>query len=279
MSSMLSDECRRDSRNRTLPCRRQKYIIRFRGAAGEQHRRGGRIRGLRHCILAYTACMCGRYAFYLPHEAMARLFDLDDPPEVEAHYNIAPSNFVAVIRHDKEGVRKLGMLHWGLVPHWAKDKKIGYRMINARSETVREKPSFRNAFRRRRCLVPSSGFYEWKKEADHKVPYFISMQDAEGFAFAGLWERWYENDDAEPLDSVTICTTEANKFMENLHARMPVILKPGDYDDWLDRNNSGDDVTYSLLKPWPRSNLQAWPVSTVVNNPRNDGADLIERAD
>ncbi|NNF51764.1 MAG: SOS response-associated peptidase [Gammaproteobacteria bacterium] len=221
--------------------------------------------------------MCGRYAFYLPHEAMVRLFDLaDDAPEVAPRYNIAPSNFVPVIRHDKQAERKLGMLHWGLVPHWAKDKKIGYRMINARSETVREKPSFRNAFRRRRCLVPVSGFYEWKKTGESKTPYFISMSDAEGFAFAGLWERWHENDDADPLDSVTICTTEANVHIAEIHQRMPVILKPGDYDAWLSRENSGDDVTYALLKPWPRDNLQAWPVSTAVNRPQNDRPDLIK---
>lgn len=206
-----------------------------------------------------------------------RLFDLsDDAPEVAARYNIAPSNYVAAIRNNKEGLRKLGMLHWGLVPHWAKDKKIGYKMINARSETVREKPSFRNAYRRRRCLIPVSGFYEWKKTGDKKTPYFISMQDADGFAFAGLWERWHENDDAEPLDSVTICTTEANNFMAGIHQRMPVILKPGDYGDWLSRDNSGDDVTYSLLKPWPRDNLQAWPVSTAVNRPQNDRPELVE---
>ncbi len=223
--------------------------------------------------------MCGRYAFYLPHEAMVRLFDLDDDaPAVEARYNVTPSNFVPVIRDNKEGARKLGMLHWGLIPSWAKDKKIGYRMINARSETVAEKPSFRSAFSRRRCLVPVSGFYEWKKEGDHKTPYFISMKDQDGFALAGLWERWYENDDAEPLDSMTICTTEANEFMGSLHARMPVILKRGDYDAWLSRSNRGDEVTHALLKPWPRANLQAWPVSTVVNNPRNEGPDLIEKS-
>jgi len=223
--------------------------------------------------------MCGRYAFYLPHEAMVRLFGLeDDAPLVEARYNVAPSNFVPAIRNDKAGVRKLSLLHWGLVPSWARDRKIGYRMINARSETVPEKPSFRNAFRRRRCLVPASGFYEWKKEGDRKIPYFISMKDTEGFAFAGLWERWREHDDAEPLDSLTICTTAANDFMKPLHERMPVILKPGDYDAWLDRNNSGDEVTYALLKPWSRENLRAWPVSTVVNSPRNEGADLIEPA-
>ncbi len=226
--------------------------------------------------LAYTPGMCGRYAFYLPHEAMVRLFDLgDDAPEVAARYNIAPSNFVPAVRNNRTGERRLSMLHWGLVPHWAKDKKIGYRMINARSETVREKPSFRNAFHRRRCLVPVSGFYEWKKTDAGKTPYFISMRDAEGFAFAGLWERWQENDTAEPLDSVTICTTEANEFMADIHGRMPVILKPGDYNDWLNRDNSGDDVTYALLKPWPRDNLQAWPVSTEVNRPQNEGPDLI----
>lgn len=208
-----------------------------------------------------------------------RLFDLDeDAPEVEARYNIAPSYFVPVIRHNKEQQRKLGMLHWGLIPHWAKDRKIGYKMINARSETVRQKPSFRNAFQRRRCLVPVSGFYEWQKSGERKTPCFISMKDSEAFALAGLWERWREHEDAEPLDSVTICTTEANDFMAQIHQRMPVILKPGDYDDWLDRDNSGDDVTYTLLRPWPRSNLQAWPVSTTVNRPQNDGPGLIEPA-
>ncbi len=208
-----------------------------------------------------------------------RLFDLEgDAPEVEARFNIAPSNFVPAIRNDTAGHRKLSLLHWGLVPSWAKDRKIGYRMINARSETVPDKPSFRNAFRRRRCLLPVSGFYEWKKSGDKKIPYFISMKDAEGFAFAGLWERWRENDDAEPLDSVTICTTGANDFMKPLHERMPVILRPGDYAAWLDRDNSGDEVTYALLQPWPRNNLQAWPVSTVVNNPRNEGSDLVQPA-
>jgi len=217
--------------------------------------------------------MCGRFAFYSPAEAAAELFRVHATAGIEARFNIAPTQFVASIREGEQGKRELVMLRWGLVPFWAKDPSIGNRMINARSETVEEKPSFRNAYRHRRCLVLADGFYEWRKAGDAKTPYFISTADRKPFAFAGLWEAWSSKDKSESLQTATILTTEANEFMATLHDRMPVILVPETADRWL----SGDNdliAEASTIAPA----LQAWPVGRRVNNARNEGADLIEPA-
>lgn len=218
--------------------------------------------------------MCGRYTFFSPRESVTRLFDTPVPLPIEARYNIAPTQFVPVIRQDPHGQKQLVMLHWGLVPSWAKEKAIGNRMINARAETLAEKPSFKRAFSQRRCLVLASGFYEWRKQDGAKQPYFISRKDSEPIAMAGLWERWTR--EADPLESCTIITTEANDFMQTLHHRMPAMLQPGECGAWLDGKNVGLAEAAALLRPLPEDDLQAWPVSTRVNNPRNEGAELLD---
>lgn len=216
--------------------------------------------------------MCGRFAFYSPAEAAAALFGADSWTEISASYNLAPTQDIPVIR-EGEGGRELVALRWGLVPFWAKDPSIGNRMINARGETVAEKPSFRNAYRKRRCLVLADGFYEWRKEADGKTPYFISAGDGQPMGFAGLWEQWTDKETGEYLETATIVTTAANAFMEALHLRMPVILSPDDASRWLEMDSSILDE-YPSLAP----SLKAWPVSRQVNNPRNNDDSLIVSA-
>lgn len=218
--------------------------------------------------------MCGRYTFFSPRESVTRLFDTSVPLPIEARYNIAPTQFVPVIRLDPDGQRELAMLHWGLVPSWAKDKAIGNRMINARAETLAEKPSFKKAFAHRRCLVLASGFYEWRQQDGAKRPYFISRKDSDPIAMAGLWETWRH--DAEPLESCTIITTEANEFMQALHHRMPAMLAPEQCGRWLDSETVSMAEAADLLMPLEEDELQAWPVSTRVNNPRNEGAQLLD---
>lgn len=218
--------------------------------------------------------MCGRFAFYSPSEATAALFGVDASLEVEPRYNIAPSQYIAGIRETEEEGRELTMFRWGLVPFWAKDPAIGNRMINARSETVAEKPSFRAAYRHRRCLVLADGFYEWKKEGDGKVPHFISLANGEPFAFAGLWESWTGKETGETIQSATLITTAANEYMSAVHHRMPVVLQTETANRWLaGDNNLIADVAANSPE------LQAWPVDRRVNNARNEGADLIIRQD
>ena len=170
--------------------------------------------------------MCGRFAFYSPSEATAALFGASATAEVVARYNIAPTQFIAAVRNDEQDTPELAMLRWGLVPFWAKDPSIGNRMINARAETVAEKPSFRSAYKKRRCLILADGFYEWRKEGDGKTPYFISLADGSPFAFAGLWENWSSKESDESLQTTAIITTAASDFMAQLHQRMPVVMQP-----------------------------------------------------
>jgi len=215
--------------------------------------------------------MCGRFAFYSPSEATAALFGVTGSIEVEPRYNIAPTQYVAAIRNDEFDVPELAMLRWGLVPFWAKDPLIGNRMINARAETVAEKPAYRAAYRRRRCLVLADGFYEWRAEETGKTPYFISLSDEQPFAFAALWEQWSSKDSDESLQSTTLITTTANEYMAALHHRMPVILEPATADRWL---AGDDDVIGFVAGNCPH--LKAWPVDRRVNNARNGGAQLIQ---
>ena len=217
--------------------------------------------------------MCGRFAFYSPSEATAALFGVATSIEVVPRYNIAPTQFIAAVRRDEQNTPELAMLRWGLVPYWAKDPSIGNRMINARSETVTEKPSFRSAYRKRRCLILADGFYEWRKAADGKTPYFISGADGSPFAFAGLWESWSSKDSDESLESTAIITAAASDFMAQLHQRMPVVIHPDLADRWLD----GDpELLTEVIENSPE--FQAWPVDRRVNNARNEGAELIDRA-
>ena len=215
--------------------------------------------------------MCGRFAFYSPSEATTALFGVHTDVEIATRYNIAPTQFVAAIRNDESKSRELVMLRWGLVPFWAKDPAIGNRMINARAETVAEKPSYRNAYKKRRCLILASGFYEWRKEGNGKTPYYITTEDDSPFAFAGLWERWDSKETDESLQTTTIITVDANDFMQDLHHRMPIILQAPGADRWL----SGDDeLIHNVAEITPP--LKAWAVDRRVNNARNEGAELIK---
>jgi putative SOS response-associated peptidase YedK len=216
--------------------------------------------------------MCGRFAFYSPSEAAAALFGVSGSIDIGPRYNIAPTQDVAAVRDGgtEDGRRELVALRWGLVPFWAKDPAIGNGMINARAETVAEKPAFRAAYRRRRCLVLTDGFYEWHREGPVKLPYFISLASEEPFAFAGLWEHWRSKEAEESLQTATLITTQANDFLAPLHHRMPVILGPERAERWL----AGDDeLIVTASTDCPR--LRAWPVDRRVNNARNDGEDLI----
>lgn len=218
--------------------------------------------------------MCGRFAFYSPAEATAALFGAAGTLDLESRYNVAPTQHVASIRNaEAGGQRELVALRWGLVPFWAKDPSIGNRMINARAETVAEKPAYRAAYRRRRCLVLADGFYEWHKEGTGKTPYFISLASGQPFAFAGLWEHWESKTSDDVIESATLITAGASDFMARLHHRMPVILEPGTADKWL----AGDDtaIDHAIRHTPP---LRAWPVDRRVNSPRNEGETLIEPA-
>jgi len=217
--------------------------------------------------------MCGRFAFYSPHEAVQDLFGVTFPAAVEPRYNIAPSQFVVALRADERALEP-AVLKWGLVPSWAKDPKIGNRMINARAETVHEKPSFRAAFKRRRCVILADGFYEWRRTGDSKTPYFIAMQDRQPFAMAGLWEQWQGGEGTE-LQTCTIITTAANEIMKPLHDRMPVILSPDNAHHWCGPDGDERAAAQGLLAANANEAMVYWPVSTVVNNPRNDGPELI----
>jgi putative SOS response-associated peptidase YedK len=219
--------------------------------------------------------MCGRYAFFSPAEAVKRVFALDDVPELEPRYNVAPTQDVAAVRTGEEGARAFSMLHWGLVPKWAKERAIGNRMINARSETLSEKPSFREAFKKRRCLVLADGWYEWQVAAGGKQPWFIRSKDARPFAFAGLWERWKDPANGSTLESCTIVTTDAAESIRKIHERMPVVLEEADWDRWMDTAFSDTGMLSELLKPCDPKTLEAWPVSRQVNAPKNQGPELI----
>jgi putative SOS response-associated peptidase YedK len=222
--------------------------------------------------------MCGRFAFFSAHEATVRLFGLPaTTPLIEPRYNIAPTQFVPVVRLDAQHARQLAMLYWGLVPHWAREKSIGARMINARAETLAEKPSFRTAWRKRRCLVLASGYYEWQDSAAGKQPHFIRRVNSEPFAMAGLWESWLEQPGAEALQSCTIITTEAGGALAQIHHRAPVLIQPSDYERWLDAATDVTTLAPLLCAP-PEGLLSAVPVSRRVNNARNEGPDLVESA-
>lgn len=228
--------------------------------------------------------MCGRFVSATPPDQIAAYFGAGAPEALlEPSYNVAPTNDVYAVLADGS-TRHLDAFHWGLVPLWAKDPKIGSKMINARAETLAEKNAYKSAFKRRRCLIPADGFYEWHKRPDapakaKKQPYFIHRVDGEPVAFAGLWEVWKGPDkDQEPLRSCTIITTSPNETMARIHDRMPVILPPSAWDAWLDRDNDDLDVLGKLLVPCPSQLLTMHPISTEVNNVRNKGPQLIEEA-
>jgi putative SOS response-associated peptidase YedK len=220
--------------------------------------------------------MCGRFTQTASPEVIAQQFNITNPPLFTPRYNIAPSQPIAAIRIDPDTTtRRLVMLRWGLIPSWAKDPKIGNQCINAKAETVTEKPSFRSAFKKRRCLVIATGFYEWQVQEHAKQPMWIGRRDKRPFAFAGLWEHW-QPAEGDVIESCTIITTEPNELMSPIHNRMPVILVPASYDQWLDPTFQQVEPLKALLRPYSSEELTAYPVSTLVNNPRHDAPQCLE---
>jgi putative SOS response-associated peptidase YedK len=217
--------------------------------------------------------MCGRFSLTTPSAALRDLFGFDELPNLPPRYNIAPTQDVAAVRLAGEDPKpRFTVFRWGLIPSWAKDVSIGGRLINARAETVADKPAFRHAFRRRRCLIPADGFYEWEKRPDGgKQPWRITLEGGVPFAFAGLWEHWSGADGSE-IESCTIVTTEAADSIAMIHERMPVILDPVDFSGWL---KGTPEEALALLHAY-RGTLASYPVSTRVNSVRNDDASLLE---
>ena len=219
--------------------------------------------------------MCGRFVLMSPGRDLAERFRLDEEPVLEPRYNIAPTQLVATVRLAPEiGRRQLAQLKWGLVPSWAKDPSKGSRLINARAESAADKPSFRAAFKYRRCLIPADGFYEWKKCSGKRQPYLVSMADGKTFAFAGLWEQW-KGSPGEVVESCTILTTDANELVTPLHDRMPAILRPEDYDQWLDITMVKPELLVTLLRPYPSGEMKVRAVSPTVNKSNIEGSELI----
>lgn len=218
--------------------------------------------------------MCGRFTLTANPTVVQDMFSLSSVPEhLEPRYNVAPTQPVAVITN--EDASELTYHRWGLVPSWAKDITIGNKLINARAETAHEKPSFRAAFKRRRCLIPTSGFYEWQKMGGAKAPHYIYLENEPAFAFAGLWEVWY-SPEGDQLRTCTILTTSANEMMSSLHDRMPVILKPEDYALWLSSGELEVEELLPLMKQYDSSRMAHYEVSTLVNRPVYDAPELIE---
>ncbi len=223
--------------------------------------------------------MCGRFVGYRNLDELKEIFPIDCcASEVSANYNVAPSQeILAIYRH--QGQNWLDKFHWGLVPFWAKDSAIGSRMINARAETIADKPSFKRAFKKRRCLIIADGFYEWKGLKGQKQPMFITLPDKKPFAFAGLWETWGKKDQPFVYRSCTIITTEAREAMRDIHHRMPVILKPEVYAFWLDPDNQDAAALKKVLQKELLTDLVSYPVSKKVNSTRNNDASCIESVD
>lgn len=219
--------------------------------------------------------MCGRFTSLLSPELLAVIYEILAPAEQHPRYNIAPTQTVSIVRQDATNRRELASAKWGLVPSWAKDPSIGNSLINARSETVAEKPSFRSAFKHRRCIVPASGFYEWVTVAGSKQPWYIKGHEDRPLSFAGLWEHW-QSPDGKVIETCSIITTTANELMTPIHDRMPVILSPDSISSWLEPTSNPDDVK-TLLRPCPPEILDIYTVSNLVNNPRFDGPSCIAR--
>lgn len=212
--------------------------------------------------------MCGRFTLTTDTGKLAEAFpDVVIPDSLAPRYNIAPTQSIAVVRNLLP--RKVEFLHWGLIPHWAKDPQIGHKMINARAESLSEKPSFRESFRKRRCLILADGFYEWKKTPSGKVPMYIRLKTGRPFAFAGLWDVWGE------IQSCTIITTTSNELVAEIHDRIPVILSPADYSEWIDPNEKLSDSLQGLLVPYPSEEMTAYRVSVKVNDPEVEGHECV----
>lgn len=221
--------------------------------------------------------MCGRYSLSANAQALVDIFEIErllfDPAQLRPRFNIVPSQAVPIVRMTDSG-RELLLARWGLVPHWSREPTTKYSTINARAETVAEKPTYREAFRHKRCLIPATGFYEWRREGDTKVPHHIRMQGAEVFALAGLWDRWER--EGEGFDSCSIVVTAASPAMQRIHERMPVILNQAQYNSWLNTAHFNRAQLQSLLVPFS-GELEIYPVSRKVNSPGNDDPSLIEK--
>ena len=220
--------------------------------------------------------MCGRFILTASGEVLAARFDLPAALDLPPRYNVAPGQPIGAVRIAGAGGREWVLLRWGLVPAWAPEPKTSYSTINARAETAAEKPAFRQAFRRRRCLIPADGFYEWQAVGKGKQPYCIAPADGQPLAFAGLWERWER--DGQVLESATILVTQANALLAPIHDRMPAILDPAAEARWLDPHVTDPAALRPLLVPCPPARLRLWPVGTAVNDPRHEGPDLMAPA-
>jgi len=222
--------------------------------------------------------MCGRFARKSTQQVLADWFgvELEDMPWFAPSFNVAPQSTQPVVRVSRNsGAREFSLMRWGLVPFWAKDAKFGYSTINARAEEAPTKPAYREAFKKRRCLVPADAFYEWKRfDAKTKQPYAIALKSGEPYAFAGLWESWRPKE-GDPLETFTILTTDPNELMQSIHNRMPVILEPRDYNRWLDSANP-QTPPVDLLRHFPAEKMLAWPVTDRVGNVRNNDPELLE---
>ena len=225
--------------------------------------------------------MCGRFARRSTQEVLADWFgvEMEDMPWFAPSYNIAPQSTQPVVRLSADtGKREFAPMRWGLVPYWAKDAKIGYSTINARAEEVASKPLYREALKRRRCLIPADAFYEWQKlSAKARRPFAFGMANGEPYAFAGLWERWRPKE-GEPLETFTILTTDPNEIAEKVHDRMPVILERSDYSRWMELGDP-ERLPVDLLKPYPAEKMRSWPVSERVGNVRNDDQELLKESE
>lgn len=220
--------------------------------------------------------MCGRFTLFAPYYEIIDRFDIESAfaeSDYIPSYNIAPSQQVVAIINDGQKNR-LGHLRWGLIPPWAKDEKIGYKMINARAETVAEKPSYRKAFQKQRCILPADSFYEWQRRDGEKIPMRIRLKNDELFAIAGLWESW-KSPEGKIIHTCTAITTEPNDLMKPIHDRMPVILKRDDEAAWLDPRNADIDFLGNMLMPFDEEQMEAYSVSSAVNSPKNNEESLI----
>lgn len=219
--------------------------------------------------------MCGRFVCDMPPGIISELFEVSAPADIPRSYNIAPSSRILAVRYQESG-RELSLLRWGLIPSWAKDYAAAKAIINARSETAEEKPFFRQALRKRRCLIPANGFFEWQRDESKRQPYFIRMKSAEIMGLAGIWECW-TSPDGERLETCAILTVASNSLIRTIHDRMPVIIRTEDFPLWLDRETVDPAIVKPLCTPYPAELLEMYPVSSLVNNPRNNSSECIAR--
>ncbi|MGF1669342.1 MAG: SOS response-associated peptidase [Balneolaceae bacterium] len=221
--------------------------------------------------------MCGRYVLKSTIQELKDTYSAIQQREFQYQplYNVAPTLDMPIVFDSDEGGRVIDLYRWGLVPFWAKEIKVGYSMINARAETLASKKTFTRLFKRKRCIVPANGFYEWKKTPDGKIPHYITLRDKGIISFAGLYEHW-KSSDGEQVDSFTIITTEANEIIKPLHDRMPAILILQEVDEWLNPENQNSKSLQELLRPYPDDDINYRSVSTKINNPRNQGSELID---